>query len=671
MNRKLFLTGTILVCGLLVASAVLIFPDFHKNTVSGASLQWAEETGYGISVPACSSASAVTTCVSTDAQATIDWTFDNLGDGAHGVCDHVIAILSPGGFSSGSKGCIDSHTFTGLTYATTYDYTVTFYDVASAVIDTSEAAGSVETPSQFTTLSCFDYSLSASNITVAQGSSGTSIVNRNLFTAGTQPISISVTSGLPAGASVSSITNNPCSPTCSSNINISTTAATVPDTYTITVTATGGAIPDKSTTFTMTVTAALFDYSLSDPADITVTQGSSGSNSITATWISGSGSVTYSPPSGLPLGATPTWVGGDSCVPTCTKTLNISTTPTTAEGTYPITITANPGSKTKIFNLIINDLTNPTVDLSGPASALWNTAANLTWVTTNANSCTASASPADPSWSGSKPVTDPGTNPDTNNLTSFPATYTLICTALDGDSATGSVIINQSTPSLSIDLTSSPSPATGDFPLAVDLTAAITAYNGDPALPVNYTFWWDCSNPSNDVAFLRQVSVCGEPTDPAIGAKLDGRDAGQPLPSESVSHTYTSDGSYTAKVVVERSSATPQTDTVAVNVTIPPLAGLSCDVSPRSARTGDNVTWSAIWSGGEPDYTVEWTGSPPLPRTITSSINSSAVTIQYAEPGDYNGSVKVTSLDENGFPETQGPVTCTNIVKVKPKIEIR
>ena len=310
----------------------------------------------------------------------------------------------------------------------------------------------------------------------------------------------------------------------------------------------------------------------------------------------------------------------------------------------------------------------PTVDIrangsNGPISIPWGTAATLSWTSTDATSCTASGA-----WSGSKSISN---SESTGNITSFPRTYTITCTGPGGTSAPDSVTINQSTPTLSINLTSNPSPATGNFPLAVNLTAAITAYTGNPSESVNYTFWWDCDDPSNDVAYLRQASVCGEPTDPAIGAKLDGRDAGQALPSESVSHTYVLGGAYTAKVVVERDSVTPQTDTVSVNVIIPPLGGLSCDVNPRTAKTGDNVTWSATWSGGQPNYTVTWTGDSPLPRTIISPSSPSSVTIQYSEPGEYDGSVKVTSLDDGGVLQTIGPATCLNTIRVAPRFEIR
>jgi hypothetical protein len=35
----------------------------------------------------------------------------------------------------------------------------------------------------------------------------------------------------------------------------------------------------------------------------------------------------------------------------------------------------------------------------------------------------------------------------------------------------------------------------------------------------------------------------------------------------------------------------------------------SCDVSPTSAGTGENVTWTATASGGSGGYTYDWSGS--------------------------------------------------------------
>ena len=63
---------------------------------------------------------------------------------------------------------------------------------------------------------------------------------------------------------------------------------------------------------------------------------------------------------------------------------------------------------------------------------------------------------------------------------------------------------------------------------------------------INYTFWWNCSSGSSNVSTV--TGTCGNPNDPAIGAKFDGVSE----TSKNVAHVYSAVGSYTAKVIVER-----------------------------------------------------------------------------------------------------------------------
>lgn len=115
-----------------------------------------------------------------------------------------------------------------------------------------------------------------------------------------------------------------------------------------------------------------FDFSLSNSGGITVTQGSSGSNTITATLLSGTTqSVSYTI-SGLPSGATASF-SPSSGNPTFTSTLTITTASTTVSGTYTITVTGTSGSLTKItaFTLTVNpltglDITPPVVTITQP-----------------------------------------------------------------------------------------------------------------------------------------------------------------------------------------------------------------------------------------------------------------------------------------------------------------
>jgi VCBS repeat-containing protein len=112
-----------------------------------------------------------------------------------------------------------------------------------------------------------------------------------------------------------------------------------------------------------------FNYSLSNSGNITVTQGDTGSNTITVTLLSGTTQIVTLSVSGLPAGASASWPVGKSCSPTCNKELSINSG-TADDGTYTITVTGSPLSKTTVFDLIINPPANqpPIADANGPYS---------------------------------------------------------------------------------------------------------------------------------------------------------------------------------------------------------------------------------------------------------------------------------------------------------------
>lgn len=94
-------------------------------------------------------------------------------------------------------------------------------------------------------------------------------------------------------------------------------------------------------------------YTLSNSGDISVTQGETGKNIISAVIVSGYPSNVSFSVSGLPAGASANF-NPASCAPNCSTELIISTSfPTTPVGTYPITVTG-AGGKTTSFNLIVN-----------------------------------------------------------------------------------------------------------------------------------------------------------------------------------------------------------------------------------------------------------------------------------------------------------------------------
>ncbi|MEK7567069.1 MAG: hypothetical protein AAB527_02975, partial [Patescibacteria group bacterium] len=90
--------------------------------------------------------------------------------------------------------------------------------------------------------------------------------------------------------------------------------------------------------------------------------------------------------------------------------------------------------------------------------------------------------------------------------------------------------------------TLSATPSSGYAPLSTTVTGGVSGGTG----AINYTFWWNCSSGSSNVSTV--TGTCGNPNDPAIGAKFDGVSE----TSKNVAHVYSAVGSYTAKVIVER-----------------------------------------------------------------------------------------------------------------------
>lgn len=123
-NRKGFVAGTILVSALLAVAGVLVFSQSGPQGIASAaqSPQWTQETGAGISVPACSSSSANATCNNGSPLVTINW-----GSSPH-MTDAQDCFLSIGGSLIWSGFCnAGPYPWSGGSNNTTYSYLVTFW----------------------------------------------------------------------------------------------------------------------------------------------------------------------------------------------------------------------------------------------------------------------------------------------------------------------------------------------------------------------------------------------------------------------------------------------------------------------------------------------------------------------------------------------------------------
>jgi|CXWL01.1.fsa_nt_gi parallel beta-helix repeat protein len=103
-----------------------------------------------------------------------------------------------------------------------------------------------------------------------------------------------------------------------------------------------------------------FNFSLSNGGNKTVTQGSSVTNSLTATLVSGAAQAVSLSVSGLPSGVTGSFSPA-SCTPNCTTVLTLSASASAATGNAMVTVTAVGGgvTKTSAFTLTVNAATPP------------------------------------------------------------------------------------------------------------------------------------------------------------------------------------------------------------------------------------------------------------------------------------------------------------------------
>jgi parallel beta-helix repeat protein len=112
-----------------------------------------------------------------------------------------------------------------------------------------------------------------------------------------------------------------------------------------------------------------FTFALSNSGDKSVVAGSSVTNSIATTLISGSSQTISFSASGLPSGATGSF-SSTSCTPSCSTVLNISTSGATPAGNFPITVTSTGGgvTKTTAFTLSVTlalTVATPTITPNG------------------------------------------------------------------------------------------------------------------------------------------------------------------------------------------------------------------------------------------------------------------------------------------------------------------
>jgi hypothetical protein len=289
--------------------------------------------------PSAVSAAQGGTATSTISTAVTSGSAQTLSLSASGVPAGASVSFNPASVTAGGSSTLTINTGT----AAPGDYTLTVTGTAASGSHTTTVTLSV-------VASDFSLSASPSSLSVAQGGSDTSTISTAVTSGAAQLISLSA-SGLPAGTTASF---NPASVTAgnSSTMTLSV-GATAPGDYTITVTGTA-ASGSHTTTVALTVTAS--DFSIgANPDTLSITQGSSGTSTISTAVTSGAAqSITLSA-SGLPAGTTvsfspATVTAGNS------STMTVSVGSATATGTYALTVTGTgaSGAHTTSVSLTVN-----------------------------------------------------------------------------------------------------------------------------------------------------------------------------------------------------------------------------------------------------------------------------------------------------------------------------
>ena len=252
------------------------------------------------------------------------------GQGPAGFINPTIYPQNVGSAYGTNFHDITSGTSGSYSAVTGYDLVTGWGSPTPALIN-ALAGTQTQTPS-------FTIAASPSALTVIQGGNGNSTISITAAGGFSSAVTLSASnlpSGVTVGFSPTSVTGSGSS-TATFNVASSTAAGT----YSITITGTGGGL-SESTTVTLTVSAPVSNYTISaSPKSLSVTQGSSGSSTIT---LSGTvtGAVTFSA-SGLGSGETVTFTPSSLSAPgTTTMKLTASNNATT--GTRTITITASGG----------------------------------------------------------------------------------------------------------------------------------------------------------------------------------------------------------------------------------------------------------------------------------------------------------------------------------------
>jgi hypothetical protein len=314
-------------CGIILAAAIVL--------ASTAAAQTACKVIYAITPQNSSAFGAAITIDNTGTTAwtswTLTWTFANgqtitsLWDGTEtqsGANVTVKNLSYNGSVAAGGN-------IAGIGFNGTWNGTTNAVPVSFAVNGTTCGA----------TTGSFTLKPSAATLTIAQGSTGTDTIAVTDTGGFTGAVTLAA-SGLPSGVTAAFGTN----PTTGSSVLTltagSSTSCVVGGTSTITITGTSGSISTTTTiTLTIAVPAPAFTLTAS-PASLSLTQGSSATDTISAALVAGFTSGVTLTATGLPSGVTASFGTNPT---TASSVLTLTASSTATAGVATVTITGKSG----------------------------------------------------------------------------------------------------------------------------------------------------------------------------------------------------------------------------------------------------------------------------------------------------------------------------------------
>ena len=389
-------------------------------------------------------------------------------------------------------------TYWALNGEDSYDLLDGNYDATPVSSLKQSELASIQFPLSATTSPSFTLSSSASTVSVAQGGSGTAtitVTDAGGFTGG---VTLSA-SGLPSGVTATFSTN----PATSTSVVTFTASTSAPQgTAAVIITGSSGALVPATVNISLAVgppsTGGSFTLAPS-ASTLSVTQGSSATDTITVTDTGGfTGSVTLTT-STLPSGVT---VAYGTNPTTTTSVLTFTATSTATTGASTITITGTSGSTTATTTIALTVVAKPVTGftLAPSASSLSVTQGKTgtdTITVTDVGGFTGSVTLTNSTLPSGVTVAY-GTNPTTSTSV---LTFTASATATAGTSTitiTGTSGTTTATTTIALTVASStPSTCTVDYVISPQNTsafgAAITIVNGSTAI-TSWTLSWTFAN---------------------------------------------------------------------------------------------------------------------------------------------------------------------------------